>query len=272
MGAVDWDTSLPPVGEPREILDFLKYRLVTHGSGIVQDRPTERVFCALAFSADEEVWRRSLQIVDFSQPLFVTGLCDALRPDASYLLRRSAVLILSYLDEQLFRTDWRILPSPDDAKALVLDWSFAVVVALERKSKDHLKMSVVTTLFSFMDEVSDPFYRCLRNPDILPCLKGTNREMSILWVLIQWANYFHLTEDVKTRLESATLEVWARGRRGDPAAFVSTVSKEISRLDREIQAHDQGSFGARVVTLRTRLEDLQEARKRLVKVKKSFLP
>jgi len=42
MGAFGWDTSLPPVGEPREILDFLKYRLDTRNPAFFRiGRPRE---------------------------------------------------------------------------------------------------------------------------------------------------------------------------------------------------------------------------------------
>jgi len=294
QGAFSWDTSLPPVGNPKEILDFFEHCLTTQESGVIQDHLIERVFCVLAFSADEEFWKQSLQIVDFSQPRFVNGFCHALRRSAPYLLRRSAVFILPYLDEQLFKTDPRIPPSPEQATALVSGWSSAVVVALKKKSTDRLKKSAATTLFSLIsspfwrkyipgerltilehasvigDEVPDSFRRCLQNPDVPEYLKEKKGGMSILWVLIQWANYFHLPEDIKAQLGPATVEAWALGRRGDPAAFVSTMDKEISRLEQEIQTYGPWSFETRVVTLRTRLEDLQGARKKLIRVKKSL--
>ena len=294
IGAFGWDTSLPPVGDPKEILGFLEHCLATQESGIVQDHLIERVFCALGFSTDEEAWRLSLEIVNFSQPRFVNGFCHAFRQGAPYLLRRSTVYILPYLDEQLFKADWRIPPSPEQATALISGWASAVTVSLKEKPTDRLKKSAATTLFSLIDspfwrkyipgerltilehasvigdEVPDPFRRCLQNPDVLEYLKEANQGMSILWVLIQWANYFHLPENIKARLEPDTVEAWARGRRGDPAAFVSTMDKEITRLQREIETYDSWSFETRVVTLRTRLEDLRGARKKLVKVKKSL--
>lgn len=294
IGAFCCDTSFPPVGDPREMLEFLEHCLPTQESDVVEDGPIERVFCALAFSADEEVWRQSLEMVDFSQPRFVNGFRYALRHGASYLLRRATVFIFPHLDKQLFSTNPSPPPSPGQAKALVAAWSSAVAVALERNPTDRLKKAAVTTLFSLMDspfwrehvpperltilehasvigdELPDPFHRCLQNPDILPYLKEAKRGMSTLWVLIQWANFFHLSQSVKDQLESATTEVWARGRRGDPAAFVSIMDKKIARLEREIQTYDPWSFETRVVQLGTRLEDLLGARKKLVEAKKSF--
>ena len=294
VGAFGWDTSLPAVGDPKEMLDFLEHCLVIQESGVVQDCPIERVFCALAFSADEEVWRRSLEMINFSQPRFVNGFRHALRHGAPYLLRRSTVLILPYLDGQLFNADPNDLPNAEQASALVTNWASAVVVALKTKPTDHLKKSAVATLFSLMDspfwrkyipaeqltilehasviadELPDSFRRCLRNPDVLPYLEKANRGMSILWVLIQWANFFHLSDRIKDELESVTIQAWARGRRGDPAAFVSIMDREIDRLEQVIQTYDPWLFETRVVELRARLEDLQGARKRLVKVKKLF--
>lgn len=294
IGAFGWDTSFPPIGDPKEMLDFLEHCLTTQESGVVQDHPIERVFCALAFSADEEAWRRSLEVVDFSQPRFVNGFCHALRRGAPYLLRRSTVLILSHLDEQLFNIDPNLLPSPRQASNLVTGWSSAVMGSLKQKPTNILKKSAVTTLFILMDspfwreyipaerltilehasvigdDLPDPFCRCLQNPDILPYLKEANRGMSILWVLIQWVNFPHLSDDIKAQLEPATKEAWARGRRGDPGAFVSIIDKEIARLEREIQVYDPWSFETQAVKLRTKLEDLRGARKELVQVKKSF--
>jgi len=294
IGAFGWDASLPPVGDPKEMLDFLEHCLATQESGVDQDHPIERVFCALAFAADEESWRVILGTVDFSQPLFVKGLCHALRHGAPYLLRRSTVFILPYLDKQLFKADSRVLHSPDQVLALVTGWSSAVIVALKRKPTDSLKKSAATTLFSLVDspswrkyipaerltilelasvigdELPDPFHRCLQNPTVLPYLVEENRGMSILWVLIQWMNFSSLSNDVRAELEAATAEAWARGRRGDPAAFVSTMDKEIAHVEGEIQTYDPWSFEARVVKLRGRLEDLQGARKKLVKLKKSL--
>jgi hypothetical protein len=294
-GAFGWDVSLPSIGDPKEMLGFLEHCLATQEPGVVQDYPIERVFCALGFSANEEDWRRSREIIDFSQPQFINGFCRALRRGASYLLRRSTVFILPHLDEQLFVTGSKILlPSPIQAETLVNGWCSAVTVALKEKPTDPLKRSAVTTLFSLIDspfwrkyipgerltiltyasviddELPDPFRRCLQNPAILPYLKGANQGMSILWVLIQWVNVFHLSEDIKAQLESTTAEAWARGRRGDPAAFISTMDKEMARLEGEIQTHDPWSFETRVEELRSRLEELQEARGRLVKIKRPF--
>ena len=296
-GAFGWDSSLPPVGDPGEMLDFLERSLVIQESGINQDELIERVFCALAFSADEGVWRRIHGIVDFSQPLFVNGLRHALRSGAPYLLKRSTVFILPSLDGRLFRSNINpgVLPDPASAKSIVTGWSSAVMEALKKNATDHLKWSAVTTLFSFMDspfwreyipperlsileyasvirnEVPDPFRRCLQNPDILPYLKMKDKGMSILWVLIQWVNYPHLSDRAKTELEgSATVEAWAGGRRGDPASFISIMDGEVARLEQELQAYDAWSFEPRVLWLRANLDDLRGARSKLVKIKKSF--
>lgn len=66
--------------------------------------------------------------------------------------------------------------------------------------------------------------------------------MSILWVLIrgQRVKYSHLPGCIEDQLESTTVEAWARGRRGDPAASVSIVDTEVACLEREIQIYDRG--------------------------------
>jgi hypothetical protein len=112
-----------------------------------------------------------------------------------------------------------------------------VTVPLKEKPTDLVKRLAVTTLFSLMDspfwrkcipggclmilryasvindELLDPFRRCLQNPAILLYLKGENQGMSILWVLIQWVNVFHLSERIKTQLESmGSGTPWKSGR------------------------------------------------------------
>jgi len=79
--------------------------------------------------------------------------------------------------------------------------------------------------------------------------------MSILWALIQRTIFFRLSDNI-IQLESATVETWARGRRGDPASFISITDKEIPRLEREIQTYGPRSFETRVAKLTARLEDL----------------
>jgi hypothetical protein len=130
--------------------DFRENCLATQEYGIVQDHPIERIYACLHFP-----WTRrpggdlsgSLTVPNHdpsavSATLFVT----VLRTTSGDPQCSSPRMPMSSCS--------RALQSPGQVVTLVPGWSSVVMVALERKSRDRLKGSAVTALFSFMDPPS----------------------------------------------------------------------------------------------------------------------
>jgi len=122
FGAFKWHMESPFVGDPTELVDFLRHCLLEQEHGIVQGEPIERVMLALAGITADELGG-GLSGVDFTEPLFFNGICSALRKDAPYPLRRATATFFCHLDAQFFDTKKTF--GKDQATKLVPRWSIS---------------------------------------------------------------------------------------------------------------------------------------------------
>lgn len=110
-----------------------------------------------------------------------------------------------------------------------------------------------------------PLQRCLDDPSILTFLKTIpDSGPSSLWFGALWANYHHLSSQVRDQLEQETREIAAGDNFYDLQAYIKMFDSNIKNLgDRiaELDPLDQTAFG-----LRARRERMKQAKDKLVSI------
>ena len=292
IGAFQWGTPRPHIGDPASLVRFLERCLFEQQGGVVMDVPVERVMLALA-GAPAEVISDGIARVDFMQPLFFDGICHALRNGAPFLLRRATITFLRHLDAQFF--DNTKVFSVDQVNAFIPGWSssaqeslgkehgqflteslFAMLMGLLDSPfwREHIpqdRWSILTLLGGMTEERIPPsFYRCANNSTVIPHLKQVDpRGTNVLaqWAAILWAKYPDLSEEVRLQVEKATREMMGGQSKDNLSSYITIVEGQIQRVRDEIKSHTW-SFGEDVAKLRKRLDSLRTARGVLISIKK----
>ena len=292
IGAFKWGIPQPHVGDPTPIIQFLAHFFEVQEEGIVVDDSVERAMLALA-SAPEGAIGDGIARFDFTQPLFFDGICLALRDGAPYSLRRATVTFLRHLDAQLFNTNKTF--GEDQINALISGWSSSTQELLQGEHDQLLDEALFTTLMGLLDsllwrehipegrwsvlksfcgiaeERTPPsFYRCVKNPTIIPYLKtrgALGRTILAQWAAILWERYPDLSEEVKSQLEDATRKMIAGSSKHDLPSYLTIVDGETQRIKDKIDSHTSWSLGDDGARLRTRLDSLRSARKKLAGMK-----
>lgn len=293
IGAFKWKTTRPFVGDPKSLVRFLARCFSKQENGAEQDVPVERVMLALA-GAPAEVIGEGLARVDFTQPLFFNGICCALRNDAPYRLRRATVTFLRHLDAQFFNAKRKI--SKDQLDAFVPRWSASAHESWQTEEGGLLAEALVATFLGMLNSpfwqenipqerwsvltllggmgeahIPPSFYRCAKNPTIIPYLKeGRNHSSNVLhqWVAILWAKYPDLSEEVTSQLEATTKEIADGPSKHYIPSYLSIVEGQAGIIWDRIGSHTSWSFGEGFARLRERHASLQFARGVLIGIQK----
>jgi len=293
VGAFKWDGFRPFVGDPTDLLHFLRRCLLDQEGGLVRDELIEQIMFALGEAPGDEVGE-GLAKLDFTEPLFFNGLCHALRNDAPHRLRRATVTFLRHLDTQLFGTNGTF--TEGRATKLVSRWSTSVYESLKTSKQPLLVRASLTTLLGLLDspfwrkcipderwdllrylngiddELMPPSaYRCFRNQSIIPHLlelqeRGVNAFTP--WIAFMWARYPDLSKGVATQLGHTTWGVAYSLSKSTVAFYASTMDGEIERVRGEINSHHSWSFEEAIVRLRARRGALQLARQELARIER----
>lgn len=290
-GAFKWNGFRPFVGDPTDLLHFLRRCFEDQMAHIARDGPIEQIMFALGGAPADEI-SEGLEKFSFTEPLFFNGLCHALRKDAPYRLRRATVAFLRHLDTQLFNTDATF--TEERAATLVSRWSTSAAESLDASEHSLLIRASVTTLLGLLDSpfwrkfipderwdilqhldgidddlIPSSLYRCLKNPTIIPhFLKLGERGVGAftLWMALMWAKYPDLSEEVKTQLGQTTRGVAYSPSKGTVAFYASVMDGEMERVRRKINSHNSWSFEEVIVRLRVRRDTLQLARQELAQI------
>lgn len=290
-GAFKWDERLALVRDPSALLRFLEYSLLQQSNqNNDRDESISNIFCALAAFSGEEL-KRGLANVDFTQPLYIGGLCHALRENAPYRLRRATVALLRHLEIQICAQDKTYLAK--QAEEFASGWSSSARESWDKKQNPVLREAIISTLMGLLDSpfwreyipnerwdflelirgedertLPPPFYRCIRNKAVLPHLKRVlNQSALVTWIAILWTKYPDVPGPVRKQLEIETREM-ARtsGGKGTVRHYASILDREMERVERQIKAFNPWSFNDAVGVLNSQLEELKEARKELGKI------
>ena len=292
IGAFKWDIPQPQVEDPTPIVQFLAHCFEKQEEGVMVDDPVERGMLALA-SAPAGAIGDGIARFDFTRPLFFNGICRALRDDAPYPLRRATVTFLRHLDTQLFNTNKTF--GEDQVKALISGWSSSTQEVLQGEHDQLLEEALFATLMGLLDsllwrehipesrwsilksfggiaeeQIPPSFYRCVKNSTIIPNLKtrgALGRTILAQWATILWERYPDLSEEVQSQLENTTRKMIAGSSKHTLSSYLTIVDGEIQRIKDKINSHVSWSLGDDGERLRTKLDSLRSARKKLAGMK-----
>ncbi|KAF9649519.1 hypothetical protein BDM02DRAFT_3128351 [Thelephora ganbajun] len=287
-GAYKWDKYLPWVGEPRDILTFLDrhFDLATREDQN-QDEPIQNALRALAYAANSDTIE-ALKHFDPTEPSFVRGICYVYQDDKPFQLRKAALFFLPLIGDRWFNTPDPIM-EPDQMNRLCVDWASAVdgiehtydvqkatlAVLFGMINSPHWRPYIVTDkwklleYFTSVPDDSQPLKRCIDNPELMDAIANVpNPAAIVLWLAILWLKYKELIPEVQEQLETVTKEVAQSKRRPELDMYLSVMDSELKKAEDALTQHNTWSTDPAAVALRTKIDNLQQARAALVTLKR----
>ena len=286
-GAYKWDKFLPWVEDPQDVLTFLDHHfdLATRG-GENQDEPIQNALRALAY-ASGPVTVEALKRFDPTEPSFVRGVCYVYQNKKPFQLRKAALFFLALIGDRWFNTPHPIMEQ-DQMKELCANWSSTVdgiertydvqkgvlAVLLGMINSPHWRPHIVpekwTLLqhFTAVPDDSQPLKRCIDNPELMDAIRNVKNPAAIvLWLAVLWLKYKELIPEVQEQLEAATKEVARGARRADLDMYVSVIDSELKKAKDALAQHNTWSTEPAAIALRTKIENLGQARVALAALK-----
>ena len=288
-GAYKWDTFLPWVEDPQNILTFLDHNfdLATRG-GQDQHEPIQNALRALAY-ASGPVTIEALGRFNPTEPSFVRGICYVFQDDKPFQLRKAALFFLPLIGDRWFNTPDPIM-GPDQMRGLCVDWASAVdsvkhtydvqkaatlAVLFGMISSPHWRPHIVTEkwkLLEYFTSVPDdsvPLRRCIDNPELMDVVRNVaDPAAMVLWVAILWLKYKELIPQVREQLETVTKEFAQGRRRTDLDMYLSVMDSELRKAEDALTQYNTWSTDKAAIALRTKIDNLQQARVSLVAIKR----
>ena len=286
-GAYKWGMLLPPVKDPQPILDFLcrHFELVERGED--HDEPIQNALRALVYAPTPEAIE-TLKNFDPTQPSFVHGICHVFQEHKSLQLREAALFFLVLIADKWFNTPDPIM-IPDKMKILCADWAFAVdevghsapavqkadlAVLLEMMNSPHWRPHIVPEKWRLLEyeyfasvvpDDSQALRRCLDNAELVQDISNMgNQDAMSLWYAILWLKYSELKPEVQRQLEG----VMKGARRWDLERYLSVIKAEANKAENELTGFNTWSPGPGAAILRTKIDNLKEARDSLMAVRR----
>ena len=280
-GAYKWDKVLPLVGDPQNILTFLNHHFELASQGENQDEPIQNALRALAYASSPE----TLKSFDPTQLSFVRGILHVFKRNKPLQLRKAALFFLPLIGDRWFNTRNPIM-DPDEMSILCEDWASAVDDV--GTTSTHVQNAALVVLFGMMNsrhwrphiarekwklleyfasvpDDSEPLKRCLENSELVHAIsKVDNPDATILWSAILWLKYKDLTTEVRKQLEEATKVA----SRSNVDMYLRVMDSEWHEADDALTKYTTWSTDPIAIRLRAKIDDLRDARKCLVALKK----
>ena len=115
---------------------------------------------------------------------------------------------------------------------------------------------------------SRPSRRCTDNPYLMDAIRDVGNPVApSLWLEILWLKYGELIPQVRVKLEEFTKEIGQGRRRTDLGKYPSKLDSELGEVERALMQYNTWSADPAAVALRTKIENLQEARSTLGNIK-----
>ena len=287
-GAYKRNESLPPVGDPRDILTFLGYHfdLAVKG-GESQDEPIQDALCALAYASDPTTIE-ALKDFDPTKPSFVRGICYAYQDKRRPELRKAALFFLPLISDKMFNTPEPII-EPNEMKSFCADWAStvdslelipnvqeaALTVLFGMINSPHWRPHIVPEkwklleYFTLIPDDSQPLRRCINNPDLIEVTRNVgDQAASFLWLKILWLKYKELTPKVRTQMVDITRDFGQGRRRTDLDKYLATMDSESREAEEALTQYDTWSTDPKALALKAKIESFQEARSTLVALRR----
>ena len=286
-GAYKSDKFLPWVGDPQDVLTFLRhhFELAIQG-GENPDDPIQSALRAFAYASNRSTIE-ALEDLDPTEPSFVRGICYIFQDDRPPQLRRAALFFLPLIGDKWFNTTTPIM-NPDHMRLLCADWASAVdgveltynaqkatlAVLLGMINSPHWRSHIVPNKWKLLEHFtsvpddSRPLRRCLENPELMSAISEVRNPAAMaLWLAILWSKYKELIPEVREQLETFTEEVAQGSGRTDLDRYLSWMDLELRKAEDSLMRHNAWSTDAAAVALRKKIDNLQQARVALLDIK-----
>ena len=287
-GAYKRDRFMPWVEDPHDLLTFLDHHFglaIRHDQN--QDEPIQNALRALAY-ASGPVTLEALERFDPTEPSFVRGICYAFQGNKPSQLRKTALVFLPLIGDRWFNTT-RPIMKPDQMKRLCVDWASAVdgiehtcdvqnvilAVFFGMINSPHWRPHIVAEKWELLDyftsvpDDSQPLRRCLDNPDLMDGIRSVECPTAmVLWLAILWLKYKELIPQVQEQLRTVTKEVAQGRRRTDLDKYLSVMDSEVRKAEDALMQYATWSPDPAAAALRTKIDNIQQARVTLVGLKR----
>ena len=295
--AFKW-TTVAWVEDPHDVLTFLDHHfdLAIRG-GQNQDEPIQYALTGLGYSA-MPVAIEALKRFDSTEPSFVRGICHALQGNKPFQLRWVTLYFLCLVGDRWFNTPHPIM-EPDQMRTLCVDWASivdsidhtygakraALGVLFRMINSPHWRPHIVTEkwkLLEYSTSVPDdsqpqdwcvpydpqPLRRCLDNPELTEAIRNVDSPDAMgLWLKILWVKYKELIPQVREQLETATKEFAQGSRKTELDACLSVMDSELRKAKDALIKYDSWPANPAAIALKTKIDNLQQARAALVALK-----
>ena len=288
----------PWVEDPHDILTFLDHHFdLAIRDGQNQDEPIENGLRALADCLRPGAIE-ALKRFNSTEPSFVRGICYALQGNRSIRLRWDALRSLCIVGDRWFNTPHPIM-EPGQMRSLCVDWASAVDSAGDSYSKKkaalvvlfgminspHWRPHIVTEKWKLLEHFTlvpdgplpndwhvpydpQPLRRCLDNPELIDAIeKAESPDAMRLWLRILWLKYTELIPQVREQLEMVTKEFDQGSRRADLDTCLLVMDSESKKAEDGLAKYSSWSTDPAAIALRTKVDNLRQARVALVALK-----
>lgn len=290
-GAYSSTKWVPPTGDPKDILDFLRFHISQRE--IVGDEPVYYAFRSIVINPSPDKRRalaayKNLDTPFFTDTIFIDTMTKLLSNKDYMPLQRMSLLILPELDNPLFTSE-AAFSDTRRASAFVRAWSTAIDESLHEATHPRIEAAGVKVLLAVANlpclrihlpperwdlaykfsiilyPQSPPMQRCIENPDILPFIKQfTGVTGPLGWLGMLWMKYHSLSDEVRKQIEAETRAIGFSPRHYDLDSCVSQFDFELGRLRAIIQ--DLKPLDQSVPGWRDELDAMTRAKDRLVEI------
>ena len=273
----------PSVEDPRDILTFLDHHFELAIGGKNQDEPIQNALRALAY-ASGPVTIEALRRFDPTKPSFVSGICYVFQDDRPSELRKTALFFLPLIGDRWFNTP-RPIMKPDQMKSLCVNWASAVdaidhspdvqkatlAVLFGMINSPHWRPHIVADKWKLLEyfpsvpDDSQPLKRCVDNLELMDAIRDVpNRAAMSLWMNILWLKYKELIPEVQKQLEAVSMVAARGGRWTEIHMYQLAIEAELMKAENALTQYTTWSTDPAAVALRTKIEDLQDAKRALL--------
>ena len=124
--------------------------------------------------------------------------------------------------------------------------------------------------FTSVPDDFKPLKRCLDNPELINAISELENPVAmVLWLAILWSKYKELIPEVRLQLETVTTDVAQSSRKADLDVYLSTMDSELGKAEESLTKYTVWSIDPTAVALRTRIDNLRQARASLLALTRS---
>ena len=286
------DGTLPQVGEPMEILQFLNRHLGLQGEGKDHASSIAVALNAITSTQNGRFTPRMVECIknfDCALPPFVKGMCSMLHPSSPALTRGLAIAFIGLISDKWFDSLLpimepeempkfcehlavymfdTILPGPITRRRF-----FPILFGMLRSSewREHIipRLWGLLAHCALVEEEDDSFKWCLQNATKILEFTGRSRDNERFkwWYGTLWFHFDKLDPTVRGEVESIARDMSSGDGLSDLSLYLNLLGQEVERTPRELDGLTDVSRLARPgMELTTQLVTLEGNYHRLAQI------